>query len=182
VHFLREIEYIGPDNDVRAGGEILKNIHIEEVFVTELILADVFSGLEDGLLYGLMAAICADFPRRAALRAQIPRPVRDLAKRVMKIRRSYIVTEAERYNGVRTSFSPEILYLASLWEEGHTLMEIMLLIDTNSDISGDLVSALRRAKDLGKQLKDVYRGDAAIMEQLGRVIRKVSRDEVEVLD
>jgi superfamily II RNA helicase len=182
VHFLREIQYIGADNEIRAGGEILRNIHIEEVFVTELVMADIFSGIDDGLLYGLMAAICADFPRRAALRAQIPRPIRDLAKRVMKIRRSYIVTEAERYNGVRTSFSPELLYLASLWEEGHSLMEIMLLIDTTSDISGDLVSALRRAKDLGKQLKDVYRGDATIMEQLGRVIHKVSRDEVEVLD
>ena len=182
VHFLQEIEYLGPGNELLSGGEMLRHIHIEEVFVTEMVLADVFDGLDDAALFGLLASVCSDFPRRAALRTRAPNQLRDLIRWVGKIRRSYVVTEAERLNGVRSSFSPEILCLARLWAEGKTLMEIMLLVDSTSDISGDLVSAFRRAKDLAKQLRDVYHAEPAMQTQLSRILRQVSRDEVEVLD
>ncbi len=182
VHFLQEVGYLGQDNQLLAGGEILKHIHIEEIFVTEMLLANLFEGLDDAALFGLLAAVCSDFPRRATLRARVPGELRSLTRRVLKIRRSYVVVEAERLNGVRTSFSPELLCLGHLWVEGRSLLEIMLLVDSASDVSGDLVSAFRRAKDLLKQLKDVYRGEAGMMEQLGGILRTVSRDEVEVLD
>lgn len=182
IKFLEDIHYIGDQHRLLAGGRILKSIHIEDIFITELVLADLLSPLEDSELFGVLASLCTDFPRAASLRARIPNHLRDLSRRIMRVRRSHIVTEAERLNGVRTSFSLEVLYLAHLWGEGRSLPEIMLLVDSRSDISGDLVSAFRRAKDLLKQLKDVYRGDNTLTEKLGRIAKTVSRDEVEVLD
>ena len=69
-----------------------------------------------------------------------------------------------------------------MWAEGMPLAEIMAQIDAPTDISGDLVGAFRRAKDLVGQFKAVYADDSTRAEAMAALIRRVSRDEVLVVD
>jgi len=56
-----------------------------------------------------------------------------------------------------------------------------MMIITPTDISGDLVSCFRRAKDLAGQLRDVYSDMPDQVAMLRTLIKTVSRDEVEVV-
>ena len=50
-----------------------------------------------------------------------------------------------------------------------------------TDISGDLVGAFRRAKDLARQIMGVYRDDETVRERMREMIYRVTRDEVEAI-
>mgnify|MGYP001591039689 CR=1 FL=1 len=80
------------------------------------------------------------------------------------------------------TFTPEMIPFGVGWFEGSDLQELMLLIESATDISGDLVSAFRRAKDLCMQLRRVYAEDPFMSEKLREIAKVVSRDEVEVVD
>ena len=67
--------------------------------------------------------------------------------------------------------------------EGRALGEILDQIISPTDISGSLVGAFRRAKDLAGQLRGVWQEeDPELASALRDLIRSVSRDEVEVVD
>ena len=68
------------------------------------------------------------------------------------------------------------------WAEGKSLPELLVRISARTDIAGDLITGFRRAKDLAGQLRDVWKQDPAKAAMLSKLIRDVSRDEVEVLD
>ena len=57
-----------------------------------------------------------------------------------------------------------------------------MMIPGETDVSGDLITGFRRAKDLAGQLRDVYRDLPDRKEMLEDLIRRVRRDEVEVVD
>jgi hypothetical protein len=67
------------------------------------------------------------------------------------------------------------------WAEGWPLLEVLGLLECPTDMSGNLVNAFRRAKDLAGQLRQVYRDDPSMSEALRTVVERVSRDEVEVV-
>ena len=65
---------------------------------------------------------------------------------------------------------------------GPSLDEILMQITYQTDISGGLVGAFRRAKELAGQLRGVWSIDSGRVAELEAMIRKVTRDEVEVVD
>ena len=67
------------------------------------------------------------------------------------------------------------------WAEGKGLGEIRAMVDSTSDVSGDLVGAFRRAKELAGQIRAVYGEDEDKTTMLTALIRRVARDEVEVV-
>jgi hypothetical protein len=69
-----------------------------------------------------------------------------------------------------------------LWAEGRPLSELLEQLDSGADISGDLVGAFRRAKDLIGQLIDVWADDRERVTALKSLLKAVSRDEVLVVD
>ena len=68
------------------------------------------------------------------------------------------------------------------WVRGQDLQGILDMLDSEIDIAGDVVGTFRRAKDLCKQLSDVYQDMPDRSEALRDLARRVSRDEVEVVD
>ena len=80
------------------------------------------------------------------------------------------------------TFTPEMIPFGVAWFEGKSLNDIGLWVESATDISGDLVSAFRRAKDLSMQLRRVYGEDEYMLGKLREVAKTVTRDEVEVLD
>ena len=97
------------------------------------------------------------------------------------IRYSEVVRKCEHAIGVPVTFTPEMIPFGLAWYEGRSLNELMLMIDSANDVSGDLVSAFRRTKDLCTQLRRVYEEDPYMSEKLREIARTVSRDEVEVV-
>ena len=105
-----------------------------------------------------------------------------LARTMRQIRFGDVVRTCEHAIGVPVTFTPEMIPFGIGWYQGRTLQELMLMIESPTDVSGDLVSAFRRAKDLGMQLRRVYREDPFMSDKLKDIARTVSRDEVEVVD
>ena len=68
------------------------------------------------------------------------------------------------------------------WATGRPLEDILLEVTYQTDISGGLVGAFRRAKELAGQLRGVWSHDVGRVSELDALIRKVTRDEVEVVD
>jgi hypothetical protein len=68
------------------------------------------------------------------------------------------------------------------WATGQSLDDILMQITYQTDISGGLVGAFRRAKELAGQLRGVWAHDSARVAELDAMIRRVTRDEVEVVD
>lgn len=71
--------------------------------------------------------------------------------------------------------------LGRRWAAGQSLQDLFYHLSSPTDISGDLITAFRRAKDLVSQLRQVYREDHDRSEELYTLMHAVSRDEVEVV-
>ena len=74
-----------------------------------------------------------------------------------------------------------LMPLGRMWSQGATFQQILGRLEYDTDVSSDLISAFRRAKDLAGQLREVYKDDPSLNATLRDVIRDVSRDEVEVI-
>ncbi|MFN7144587.1 MAG: DEAD/DEAH box helicase [Myxococcota bacterium] len=181
VDFLKHVGYIDPDGTFAAGARVLVYVQIEEIFVTELVLSGLLEELEMPLLFGLLCSVNKEFGRDVRLR---PLKGKDLtlAREANKVRFGPVVTGAEQLTNMPVTWCPDMIPFGRMWAEGRSLAEMMLTIDSTTDISGDLVGAFRRAKDLVGQLRMVHKEDPTRASALAELIRAVSRDEVLVVD
>jgi superfamily II RNA helicase len=180
VEFLKSYGYIAEDGVFNAGAQALRHLQIQEIFVTEAVLGGIFEGLSASVLFGVLTAMCMELPRGAFTR--LGREHRGLGRAVERVRRSEIVVAAEEMTRTEVVYDPQLIGFGQLWAEGRPLNELLLNLQSPTDISGDLVGAFRRAKDLAGQLIDVWSDDPGRVAMLKMLIRDVSRDEVEVVD
>ena len=179
VHFLERWGYLDEDHNFNAGATALMSVQISEIFVVECILEGVFDGLDPHTLFGVLTGITGSLPRAAATR-EGKRP-RGIAKRITHIHESDIVKAAEHLSGVQVQWDHQLVPLGKGWAAGKSLSEVLLDVRCPTDISGSLVGAFRRAKDLCQQLRDVWKDDPARVKELDGLIKGVTRDEVEVV-
>ncbi len=182
VQLLERFGYLADDGEFLAGAKILMQLQIEEIFATELVLSGILEGLTAPQLFGTLCTLCNSFSHGV----NAPRPRRELdriARELRSIHHSTPVRMAEDSQGFRTTYCPEMLPIGVRWYDGTPLLEIVEDLDTVTDLSGDLVTGFRRAKDLAGQLRDVYQAgeDDVMADRLRRIMRTVSRDEVEVV-
>lgn len=182
VQFLQRIGYLGQDMSLGAGAEILRKVQIEEIFVTELILSGVVEDVAPARLFGLLCAVNKEFGRDTKTNLRLRHEDLELAKAADSIRNAAVVRESEAVSGVEVTWCPEMIPYGRAWAEGRSLAALLEQLESGSDISGDLVGAFRRAKDLAGQVMDVYSSDPARAAELRELIRAVSRDEVLVVD
>jgi superfamily II RNA helicase len=179
VHFLVRWGYLDEDRSFNAGATALMSVQISEIFVVECILEGVFDGLDPHTLFGVLTGMTGSLPRAAATR-EGKRP-RGVAKRISHIHASDIVRQAEHLSGVQIPWDHQLVPLGKGWAAGKSLSEVLLDVRCPTDISGSLVGAFRRAKDLCQQLRDVWKDDPDRVKQLDGLIKGVTRDEVEVV-
>jgi superfamily II RNA helicase len=180
--FLQSIGYLAQDDTFNAGARVLQHIQIAEIFMTELVLSGELEMLDADTLFGVLCGVCGDLPRGAQPNFSPTRHDRELVAKLQKVRFSAPVTGSEALLGQPVTWSPEMVVLGRCWAEGTSLTEILLMVRSPTDISGTLVSCFRRAKDLVGQLKAVYAQIPEIATTMHELIKKVSRDEVEVVD
>lgn len=180
VQFLVDVGYLEADGlAFNLGAKVLRNLQIQEVFATEMVIAGMFEGMEPTLMFGVLCGMVSELPRGVSVPAS--RHHKRIGREIARIRESDVVVTAEQLTGLQVSWDHQLIPIGKWWAEGRPLSEITYNIITPTDISGSLVGAFRRAKDLAGQLRDVWREDRDRVEMLSDLIRSVSRDEVEVV-
>ncbi len=182
IDYLVDVGYLGVELTLQAGATVLGKLQITEVFMTELVLSGFLEPLSPAELFGVLCGVTGNLPRHAHSLFRPTGDERALARQIKQVRWSDVVVGADELAGTdETSWDPDIMHLGRRWAEGASLDSILDEINSETDISGDLISTFRRAKDLAGQLRDVYRHDEDRAASLKRLIREVSRDEVEVV-
>jgi superfamily II RNA helicase len=181
IHILQGVGYVQEDLSFNAGARILQHLQIEEIFSTEIAISGVLDALEPELIFAGLCALSNTFSRTVEVKERPRGQAAKLAKALRAIRYSDVVRGCEHAIGVPVTFTPEMIPFGLAWYQGKSLSELMLMIDSANDVSGDLVSAFRRTKDLCTQLRRVYGEDPYMSEKLRDIARTVSRDEVEVV-
>lgn len=182
IKILQGIGYLDDQMAMNAGAKVLKHVQIEEIFTTELVLSGILDRAEPALAFAAMCCMCNDFGRTTTVRERPRGEAASLARELRQIRFSDVVRRAEESAGTQVTFCPEMIPFGVAWYTGRSLTELLLLVESATDISGDLVTGFRRAKDMAQQLKRVYEGDEYMTTKLIDIIKTISRDEVEVVD
>lgn len=184
VLFLQVYGYIGEeseDDTFLAGGNALLHIQFQEIFTAELFLEGVLDELDLDTLFGVLCGMCNELPRGVFV--EPGRGDKGLGRRIGKVRASEVVTTSEELSNGRVTWDPGMIPLGRRWAEGAPLAEIMDDVRSTSDISGDLVGAFRRGRDLLSQLASLWRSmDPDRASAVDKLSRRIKRDEVEVLD
>jgi len=183
VSYLQGIGYLGEDpRSFNAGANALKHVQISEVLVCEMFLQGIFEDLEPSQLFGVLCSVTNELPRKVQTNFRSRGEDRAIARQIKQIRHSDPVLDAEEMTGLQYDFDPNLITLGRAWADGDSLQDILMMIHSETDVSGDLITGFRRAKDLAGQLRDVYRDLPERQEMLKSLIRSVRRDEVEVVD
>ena len=180
LEFLRSHGYISVDNDLLASATILRQIKMEEIFLTELIVNGVLDPLDPDQIFGVMCALIQTLPRTAKV-TWGGGEWREITTSIYEVYQSEVVQGAAALTNQEVVFTPELMPLGERWAKGESLSALMEDIHNPTDLSGDIVGALRRAKDLVSQLRSVHSEDAAMRKNLGALMRRVTRDEVEAI-
>ncbi len=183
VAYLQGIGYLQEDpRQFNAGATVLRHLQISEMLVCELVLHGILEDLEPPQLFGVLCAVTNELPRKVQANFRPRGDDRALARQIKQIRHSDLILDAEEMTGLQYDFDPDLISLGRAWASGDSLQDILLMIYSETDVSGDLITGFRRAKDLAGQLRDVYRDIPERKEMLEALIRTVRRDEVEVVD
>ncbi len=183
VTFLQRVRYLDDDLGFNAGARILQHLQISEIPMVELVLAGVLEDLPLPRLFGLLCSLTNELPRHCDRNFRMRPEDRALSGVVRQIVTSPAVLAAEELTGTTYGFDADLIHLGRAWAEGTKLPELLGMVRSETDISGDLITGFRRAKDLVGQLVDVYRAqDPDRADALRGLARTVSRDEVEVVD
>lgn len=180
AELLRTYNYIDEHYRLLTSAQMMKHIKIEEILMTELILAGALEGLTPDELYGVCCGLVSSLPTKA--RVQRPdKKWRALGERIFEVYQSDPVQHAAQLLGVEPVCTIDLMPLGERWAQGDKLALINAAIDNPTDLSGDLVGAFRRAKDLISQLREIYSQDPARVKELNQLSGRVTRDEVHVL-
>jgi superfamily II RNA helicase len=180
--YLVDCGYVSDDLGFNAGGKVLQHLQISEILVTELVLSGEVETLNKAQLFGVVCAITNELPRRVERNFSPTSEDKRIFQWLKRVRYSDIVMDAEMMTGVNQDLDPDLIVLGRLWAEGDDLQTLLMKIHSDTDVSGDLITGFRRAKDLVGQLREVYRDIPEMYDMLGDLIRIVRRDEVEVVD
>lgn len=181
VKYLTDIGYLAEDGSMNAGARVLLHIQIQEIFATEVFLQGVLEDLPMPVFFGVCCGMCQTLPRSVTTWAG--KEFRSLGRTIEKIRQSDIVVEAERLTRAEVVWDPQMIPFGRWWAEGRSLSEIMLNLSSPNDVSGDLVGAFRRARELATQFRAVWAASSdPRADEVTALVRSVSRGEVEVVD
>jgi len=171
---LKEMGYLGEDRSFRIGAEILRRLHIEELLVAEMILEGLFDRLDPVEVGALLICVGRDPDRMRGRPKMFSKGLRREVEELVE----YIVGLEERYLAEPGSGKVNWNFADAgfLWVKGVSLSTIVQQCEI---YEGDLISALRQALDLAKQIKRVYMEVPGFREQEGFQIIRETIDRLE---
>jgi len=170
---LERLGYVR-DGRLLGRGEIAREIHTQELFVTELVFSGVFHDFTPQQIASL--AVCIDYePRRGEFPAKtIPFDVdriKDVAAGIELVEESFVGASTIRFF---TGLGP----LAHSWSQG---AEFSSMLKGSSYAEGDVVSAFRRSIDLLRQVRAACKDDQSLADKISATMASIDRDVVEVV-
>ncbi|MBN1336782.1 MAG: DEAD/DEAH box helicase [Deltaproteobacteria bacterium] len=182
VALLKRARYVGPDLALRAGGHVLLQVQISEMLVAEAFLGGVLEDPDAPHLFALLCTLVGNLPRGSAVRAGSDRRARRALAAIARLRDGPVVRGADRLTGLPTPLAPELEPLGLLWARGVPLGDLVARVEAGMDVSGDLVSAFRRARDLLGQVAGLWQDRPDRVREIHACLKATGRDEVEVVD
>lgn len=162
------------DDTLLDRGKIALDIHVQELFVTELIANGFFHDASIEEICGAVVGI--DFDRRRGDGRNLKHnffnldPLIRLAERLATIELNYL-----GYYTVH--FDPYLSGQAYLWAKGADFQEILRFSQVSE---GDLVAAFRRSIDILRQVRNAVKEDVALADKITEAIKLIDRDVVSV--
>jgi superfamily II RNA helicase len=178
LNFLTAIGYLSEETELLSGAKILRSVQISEIFLTELVLDGVLETLEPALLFGVLCAMTMELPRKSNRLFGLDREQKGVARHFQRIRFSRIVVDGEELSGDSISWDRFMIPIGIAWYRGLSLNDVVTMVETPTDISGDIINAFRRAKDIAGQLCTVYADLPESVEKYRAMMKVISRDEV----
>jgi superfamily II RNA helicase len=173
---LQELGFIDRDG-VTSRGRVAARIHVQELLVTELILAGFPDRLTESELCALAVSIDYELRSRGGARFfHRPKPPYDEGP-VKNIIRHLDRVELRHLGESATRYVSQLALAAYIWAQEGSFAETLRAAETDP---GDVVHAFRRAIDLLRQMKSAIVGDEMLVEKLNRCIRRLDRDVVAV--
>ncbi|TNE92038.1 MAG: DEAD/DEAH box helicase [Deltaproteobacteria bacterium] len=181
VRFLQRVGYLDDDLGFNAGARVVRHLQMSEILVAELVLQGFWDELEPPTLFGVCCGIVAGLPRSATPNFRVTRDDRRVHGQVAAALGSQIVAAADELSGIETEWTPDYIAIGRAWANGKSFAEVQLMLASDTDLAGDLISAFRRAKDLVGQLREVYADVPDMADKLKKLVKAVGRDEVMVV-
>lgn len=182
VDFLKQLGYLGQGNDFGAGARVLRTVQIEELFVSEMVLAGVLEDLSAEEMYALSVGLTQELPPRVQVDLELPQALAQRLVAIDNILTGEVVERGLALAGGEPRCDARMMALGYHWAQGAALPALLQRVRSQHDISGDIVGSLRRAKDLVGQLRALYQDqDPDKAKALRQVMHQVTRDEVEVV-
>ncbi|AEG59191.1 helicase-related protein [Desulforamulus ruminis] len=166
---LEKLGYIH-DREFYARGNFALELHVQEIFITEL----VFSGLLEELPPEDVAGILAGVDYVPGRREFVPAPPYDPTP-VYELREELLNAEVPPQFLV---WSNTPGFVAHAWYKGESLS---YLLEHTSLQEGDVVSIIRRLIDLLRQIDDASHSNPPLRERVREIRRVIDRDEVAVV-
>lgn len=166
---LERLGYI-KDRELLPRGRFALHLHIQEIFVTEL----VFSGLLEELPSDVVAGVLAGIDYIPGRREYVQAPPYDIDP-INELRADLIALGVPQDYIV---WSPVPGYLAYAWYNGKDFSH---LLENSTLQEGDVVSVIRREIDLLRQMEKAAAGNPSLLEKLRAIRRALDRDQVAVL-
>jgi ATP-dependent RNA helicase HelY len=176
--FLTAIGYLSDEHELLSGANILRSIQISEIFLTELVLDGTLDTLDPPLLFGVLCAMTMELPRKSNRLFGLSKDQKHVARHFQRIRFSRIVVDGEELSGDSVSWDRFMIPIGIAWYRGSSLNDVVAMVETPTDISGDIINAFRRAKDIAGQLCTVYADVPEGVEKYRELMKVISRDEV----
>ncbi|SHK43178.1 Helicase conserved C-terminal domain-containing protein [Desulforamulus aeronauticus DSM 10349] len=172
-HFVKGIlENLGYINgrEFFPRGNFALELHVQEIFVTEL----AFSGLLEDLPLEVVAGILAGVDYIPGRREFIPAPPYDFMP-VHELKEELLEAGVPPHFAV---WAPTPGFVAHAWYTGQGLDYIL---ENTSLQEGDIVSIIRRLIDLLRQIDDAAHSNPHMRERVREIRRVIDRDEVAVV-
>lgn len=182
VDFLKSVGYLAEDGTFNAGARVLRHLQISEIPMAELVLSGILEDLDPPSLFGVLCAMTNELGRNVQRNFWLQREDKKLGQDIASLVRGGLVAQAAEIAGMPWTWDEDLIPIGRAWAEGKSLQDILLMVHSATDISGDLITGFRRAKDLAGQLEDVYADIPEKKQMIRALVRTVSRDEVEVVD
>lgn len=166
---LEGLGYI-KDREFFPRGNFALELHVQEIFVTELAFAGILEDYPPEVVAGILAGV--DYvPGR---REFVPVPPYDITP-IVELREELLAA------GVPPEFlvwAPTPGFVAHSWYTGQGLD---FILENTSLQEGDIVSIIRRLIDLLRQIDDACHSNPPLRERIREIRRAIDRDEAAVV-
>eukprot|EP00117_Sycon_ciliatum_P018011 scpid85764/ scgid1370/ Helicase SKI2W; Helicase-like protein len=177
---LRHLSYIDEDSSIKLKGKVAREMHNQEVLVTELLFKNKLTHLEPSEIVALLS--CIVFQQKRCSEPKLTPVLQQGKKDVLEVAKSIAVIEGqcgldvtpEDYDNILHFGLVEVVYE---WARGMPFADITDITDVDE---GTIVRCIQRLDEACKDVRNAARlyGDPAFFAKMEKASELIKRDIV----